>query len=95
MGVRLEILCVNKSHGRYPHETISHIGGYLPDGTNFMFSHEEAINYIEQYFYDFYIITERRSLGVTIARTMRGKKYLKTIIDFDRPINLLKLPECM
>ena len=56
---------------------------------------QDAIAGIESGKYDFYV--ERPagdSVGVVVAVSAAGNKYVKTQADGDQPNNLLSLPEC-
>jgi hypothetical protein len=95
MGISLEITCVKKSSSDKPDERIEAIGGFFPDGKYFQFTLDEAIGYIEKNKYDFLVKFHGRKLLVYVAYSLSGNKYLKTEVDWDAPVTLLKLPGCI
>jgi uncharacterized protein DUF3892 len=91
----IQIRCINKSDRYNPHERIRSVGGTNADGTRWKLSEADAITGIEQGRYSFYVerpVGDR--VGVIIARSAQGNKYLKTQADGEHPNNLLSLPEC-
>lgn len=94
MAQRVRVSCINKTNRSSAHERIQNIGGVNPDGTRWKMSESQAISYIENEKYDFYV--ERpagHEVDVIVAERL-GVKYLKTRTDGEQPDNLLALPEC-
>ncbi len=95
LTVAIRVECINKSDRFNPHERIRSIGGRNGDRTRWHLSQERAIEGIETGKWSFYV--ERPAgdrVGVVVARSAAGNKYLKTEADGDQPNNLLSLPEC-
>ena len=93
MAILLEVQCVNKSDRSEAHERIKSIGG----GTgrlNWKHSQELAISWIEGGAFSYYLMRGGLAVGIIIATTSSGHKYLKTAADTDQPDSLLSLPEC-
>jgi hypothetical protein len=91
----VQITCVVKTDRPNPHERIHSVGGVNPDGTRWKLSEDNAIAYIENGTYSFYV--ERpfgHRVAVIIARSQWGHKYLKTVADGEHPNNLLSLSTC-
>jgi hypothetical protein len=89
----LQVSCINKFHPSDPHQRIRAIGG-VADGTRWKLREEEAIQYIKNSRYAFFV---ERPAGVrvnVIVATHLGREYLKTEADGLQPDNLLALPEC-
>lgn len=89
----VQIQCINKSDRQNPHERIQSVGGRNPDGSNWKLSEDQAIGYIQNGTYSFYVNVGGRVVNVHIA-DHQGRKYLKTVADGFAPNNLLSLPEC-
>jgi len=94
MAENIQIKCINKSDRTSAHERIKSIGGVNPSGTRWKLSLEQAIKDMEAGKYRFYVSVNGDSVGVIIAVSAAGNKYLKTENDGDQPNNLLSLPEC-
>ena len=95
MAISVRIGCVNKRERQNPGEHITHVGGVNGDGSRWRLSEEDAIAGIEAGKWSFYV--ERPAghrVGVVIAVSPHGRKYLKTVADGEVPNNLLSLPEC-
>lgn len=88
MATRLEVTCINKTDRYNPHERIENIGG-----NSWKHTEDDAIAYIENGVYSYYVNRGGYEARVIIA-TRSGHKYLKTEEDGEQPDNLLSLPEC-
>lgn len=86
------IQCINRTERMIPHERITHIGGYA--NSQWKITVDEAIVKIERGECAFFVQDSRRTVGVVVAVSPSGKKYLKTETDGDQPDTLLRLPEC-
>lgn len=87
--MRLEVKCINKSDRYNPHERILRIGGHGWEHTQ-----EQAIAWIENGTFTYYVSQGGRQVDVIVATSSHGHKYLKTTADGEHPNNLLSLPEC-
>ncbi len=94
MATRVEIKCINKSDRMNAHERILNIGGINPDGSRWKISQANAIEYIEEGKFSFYVNRGGNSVDVIVAKSQYGHKYIKTSADGEQPNNLLSLPEC-
>ncbi len=94
MTARVQIKCINKSDRTNPHERIISVGGVNPNGKRWKLSQEKAIRGIEDGSYDFYVSVDGKSVGVVVAISQHGNKYIKTKADGEGQNNLLSLPEC-
>lgn len=88
MAQRVQVKCINKTDRSSAHDRIRSIGG---DG--WKISQQDAISYIENKTYEFYVNRGGASVNVIVA-TNNGTKYIKTENDGQQPDNLLSLPEC-
>lgn len=86
---RVEVKCINKNDRYNAYERITHIGG-----DDWKITQQEAIRYIEDKTYSFYVIKNGREVDVTTSVSRFGNKYIKTTADGDEPNNLLSLREC-
>lgn len=94
MATRIEIKCINKSDRMNAHERILNVGGVNPDGTRWNITQVQAIEYIENGTYSFYVNRGGSLVDVIVAKSQYGHKYIKTTADGEQPNNLLSLPEC-
>ena len=85
---RVDFTCINKTDRYNPYERIENIGGI-----NWKHSQEDAISYIENGVYSYYVNRGGYQTNVIVAERS-GHKYLKTENDGEQPDNLLALPEC-
>jgi hypothetical protein len=88
MATRKQVTCINKTDRYSAEERIRNIGG-----TGWKHSVENAISYIENGVYSYYVHKNGHEVDVIVA-SRNGRKYLKTRNDGDSPDNLLSLPEC-
>ncbi|HEY8007639.1 MAG TPA: DUF3892 domain-containing protein [Methylocella sp.] len=56
---------------------------------------DDAIHKIETGELAFLVQAHRKTVGVIVAVSPSGKKYLKSETDGDQPDTLLRLPECL
>ncbi len=89
-----QVRCINKSDRDNPYERIEAIGGVNSDGKNWKLTQQEAIQSIETGKYSFYVQMGGKPVGVIVAKSRYGNKYIKTEADGDEPNNLLSLMEC-
>jgi len=94
MASQHRITCVNKEHRQNPHECIKHVGGINDNGTRWRLTQAEAIAYIENKTYEFFVRSGTHVAWVIVAMSPYGHKYLKTQSDGYLPDNLLSLNEC-
>ena len=92
MANTVQIKCINRTEKMSPHERITHVGGY--ENAQWKITVGEAIGKIESGERAFFVQAHRRTVGVVVAVSPSGKKYLKADIDGDQPDTLLRLPEC-
>jgi hypothetical protein len=85
-----QIKCISRTERMSPHERITHVGGY----ESWKMTLNEAIGKIESGEQVFFVQAHRRTVGVIVAVSPSGEKYLKTQPDGDQPDTLLRLPEC-
>jgi hypothetical protein len=93
MATRVQIQCINKSDRFNPHERIQNVGGVNGDGTRWRITQPDAINYIDNGTYAFYVSVGGNMVDVIVS-SHNGNKYIKTVSDGLQPDNLLSLPEC-
>ena len=92
MANTVQIKCINRTERMSPHERITHVGGY--ESSQWKITLNDAIGKIESGERAFFVQAHRRTVGVIVALSPSGKKYLKTEADGDQPDTLLRLPEC-
>lgn len=93
MPNRIQIRCINKSDRYDAHERILTVGGF-DNGQRWKITQQEAITYIENRTFDFYVNVNGSAVDVIVAISRFGHKYIKTRADGEQPNNLLSLPEC-
>jgi len=72
-----------------PPERITHVGGY--ESSQWKMPLDDAIAKIESGEREFFVQAHRRTVGVIVAVSPSGKKYLKAEADGDQPDSLLLL----
>jgi Protein of unknown function (DUF3892) len=88
----MQIKCINRTERMSPHERITHVGGY--ESSQWKITLNDAITKIERGEQAFSVQTHRKTVGVIVAASPSGIKYLKAEVDGDQPDTLLRLPEC-
>ena len=91
MATRLEVKCINKTDRYNAHERIKAIGG---GAGSWKHTQEQAINWIEDGSFAYYVNKGSHSVDVIVATSQYGHKYLKTTADGEQPNNLINLPDC-
>ena len=95
MAQYLHIRCAVKTDRTSAHERIHSVGGAKPDGSHWIMTQDQAISYIQDGTYVFYIEkTGGLRLDVIVATSAHGN-YLKTVADGEHPDKLLSLPTCL
>ena len=94
MATRFQVTCINKSDRLNLHERILSIGGTKADGSRWKLSQRDAIAGLVKGALQFYVNVGGYPIGVIVAKSAQGHKYLKTQSDGIQPDNLLSLPEC-
>lgn len=94
MAQEIQIKCIVKSDRQNIHERITRIGGTNPDGSYWSLTQQDAIHYIENKTYDFYVKQSNSKVAVVVAVSRFNHKYIKTVSDGEEPNNLLSLPSC-
>lgn len=87
-----QIKCISRTERMNPHERLTHVGGYRD--SQWKITLQDAIGKIERGECAFVVQADRRMVGVIVAVSHTGKKYLKAEADGDQPDTLLRLPEC-
>ena len=72
MATRLQVTCINKTEHYSAHQRIRNIGG-----TNWKHKKEDAISYIENRIYSYFVKRGGYEADVIVAERL-GHKYLKT-----------------
>ncbi|MFZ4071640.1 MAG: DUF3892 domain-containing protein [Caulobacterales bacterium] len=83
------ITCINKTDRFNPWERIRKVGG--PWGST---TQEQAIRDIDAGLHSYFVQRAGVEVGVIVAISPYGNRYLKTRPDGEQPNNLLELPEC-
>ena len=89
----LEVKHINKSAQTGAHERILNIGG-CSGALGWKHTEAKAIAWIEDGTFVYFVILDKHAMGVIIATSVDGHKYLKINADGEQPNNLLSLPEC-
>jgi hypothetical protein len=92
VGNTMQIRCINRTERMSPPERITHVGGY--ESSQWKMTLDDAIAKIESGELVFFVQAHRGTVGVIVAVSPSGKKYLKAEADGDQPDSLLRLPEC-
>jgi hypothetical protein len=92
MADTVQIKCINRTERMSPQERITHVGGC--ESSQWKVTLDDAIGKIERGEQVFFVQAHRRTVGVIVAVSPSGKKYLKAEADGDQPDSLLRLPEC-
>jgi hypothetical protein len=93
MAIRRQVQCVTRDMAEAAHRRITHIGGYLADGSRWREKSERAIRLIEFDMLEFFVAVGDHEVRVIIAEH-DDTRYLKTETDGYEPDNLLSLPDC-
>lgn len=93
MAGKAQIRCINKTPRMDPHLRITSVGGVNQSGSRWKLPLVEAIYFIENNGWTFYVSVDGYLVQVLVA-SHNGHKYLKTVNDGIQPDNLLALPEC-
>lgn len=91
---KLKVLCINKNNRTNPHERITHIGGLNSNSTEWHFSLQDAIRFIESCEFSFFVNKDGISVEVRIIERPGHQKFLTTTRDDTKDNNLLSLIEC-
>ena len=89
----LEVRCVNRIAHDDRCSRVVAIGG-LRDGISWRLTQSEAIRAIALGDARFYVRLDNHEVGILIARSESGRRYLKCATDGVDPMSLLSLPEC-
>jgi hypothetical protein len=89
----LEVQGINKSARKGAHERILNIGGCC-GALDWKHTQAFAIGWIEDGSFSYYLKRGGHAIGIMIATSADGHKYLKTKMDGEQPDSLLCLPEC-
>ena len=92
MANAMQIKCISRTERMSPHERITHVGGY--ESSQWKITLNDAIGKIERGEQAFSVQAHRKTVGVIVAVSPSGIKYLKAEVDGDQPDTLLRLPEC-
>lgn len=91
MAILLKVKWIDRCDASSAHQRINHIGG--SEG-KFQWKHTntQAILFIEDEQFDYYVEMNARAVKLKVGRTADGHKFLKTEADGDEPQHLLNLP---
>jgi len=91
MAIPLKVKWIDQRDAPNVYQRISHIGG--SEG-KFQWKHTDtqAIVFIEDDQFDYYVEKDDRAVKLEVGRTADGHKFLKTEADTDEPRHLLNLP---
>lgn len=93
MGVRREVLYVDKGSSSNPAERVLSIGGINAIGNTWKLSQQQAIIGVDSETWEYFIKKGDKTLNIKVAQSSTGNKYLKTEEDGEQPENLLSLPD--
>lgn len=91
MAQEAQIKCINKDPRYDRYSAITHVGGFVT--SQWKLTLDDAIGKIERHEWRFYTVANGHRTEVEVAMR-HGRKYLKTVADYDTPDNLLSLSEC-
>ena len=86
------ISCINKDPRYDEYNRITHVGGV--GDKRWKITTDSAIDHIESGAWEFETKPPFGHGQKVIVAQRLGRKYLKTVADYDTPDNLLSLPEC-
>lgn len=89
---RFRIFSVNRSNSHILYEIIMSIGGINSNGTFWKISQSTAVDGILNGKWKFFIINDGVEIEVIVGNS-NNRYYLKTVLDYEIPSALLKLPE--
>ncbi len=93
MAILLKVNWVDQSDQPDPYQRIRHIGGDSGK-LQWMHTHAQAIQSIEQGLFAYYVEKDARTLKLEVGLAPNGCKYLKTQSDGGQQQLLLNLPGC-
>ena len=91
MAILLKVEWVDRDEMALPPRSVRHIGGSSRE-CEWKHSADQAIRFIEQNEFSYYIKESARSLKVEVGMAADGRKFLKTHIDDNISTQLLNLP---
>ena len=94
MAQHLHIRCVVGTNRTNACERIHSVGGVKPDGSRWLLTQDEAISYIQDGTYVFYVEKAGGHRVDVIVATSAYGNYLNTAADKEQPNTLLSLPTC-
>ena len=92
--MKIQISCINKSDRYSAHERINHCGGLI-NGQRWRKTQQQVVSEIDSHTNQYYVmVSGYREVGVIVATSQWGNRYIKTVEDGEMPNNLLSLSEC-
>jgi Protein of unknown function (DUF3892) len=89
-----EVRWTTKSDKTAPYERILEIGTPTMDGACYRISHGQAVRDQLSGVKQFGVSVNGVMIGLKVATTPDGHRYLKSMDDGDQPDSLLNLPDC-